>query len=111
MASVNDTVTCMAHGYPQPVFDLRIQKLSTVTTVSNRSDGFVVDEEDRYFMDTADESSEVEVKGFKDYRIRETDVGQVKLTCNVSNGLGWGNNSLVLEVIGGKSDNNIIIEL
>ena len=82
-ASVNDIVTCLGHGYPQPVFDLRIQKLSSGSTNTPESGGVEVD---HLFMDTADESSEVEIKGFEDYRIRQKDVGQAELTCNVSAG-------------------------
>ena len=97
---VNDAVTCVAHGYPQPVFDLRIEKLSS--TLASEEDY-----EDRSFLDSTDDSRTLDImdiKSFEDYRIKQKDVGQVKVTCNVSNELGWDYNSLVLEVIEGKLD-------
>ena len=94
--AVNDIVTCLAHGYPQPVFDIRIQNLSLGLT--NDFDG-----DDRIVSKTTGiNSSEASIKSFADYRIKEKDVGQVRMTCNASNEIGWGYNSLDLEITGGK---------
>ena len=75
--AVGDTVTCVAHGYPQPVFDLRIRNLSP--------------------------EAKMAIKGYEDLRIGLKNMGRVEITCNVSNELGWGCNSLVIEVKLSKS--------
>lgn len=110
---VNDTVTCLAHGYPQSVFDLRIRNVSAETGDESESRG--VGNENRVFMDKDEEeredgsggeyvtdAAEVEIKGFEDIRIGPMNVRHIEITCNVSNALGWGYNSLFLEVKSSK---------
>lgn len=118
--AVGDTVTCVAHGYPQPVFDLRIRNVSPET--GNKSWSHGVGYENRFFMDTdeteKDDHSDgnnteyatgMEIKGSEDFRIGPLNVGLMEVYCNVSNALGWGYNSLALEVKLSKScnDNNL----
>jgi len=93
--AVGDIVTCVAHGYPQPVFDLRTRDLSVKAGATTESRGL----ED----DNTEESIEVEIKGSESIQIGPQDVGHMEITCNVSNALGWGYNSLDLEVTPSKS--------
>src|SRR6218665_1849959 len=86
--AVGDTVTCVAHGYPQPVFDLRIRNLSPEGDNSvTHGVGY----------------AKMAIRGYEDLRIGLKNMGRVEITCNVSNELGWGYNSLVIEVKLSKS--------
>lgn|SRR6218665_718824 len=112
-ALVNDTITCISHGYPQPVFDIGIVRVSPEntwgstgrhypSTVRGIQDSEVV----LNSVDTANESTEVEIKEFEDYQISEKDVGKVSIYCQVSNAHGKLFTSIDIEVKLGKSVNS-----
>jgi len=91
-ALVNDIISCVSHGYPQPIFSIRALKNSS-------------DRKSPCCSYTVNTSTEVEIRGFENYQISEKDVGQVEIQCYVWNSLGSRSNSIVLEVKLGKSIN------
>jgi len=98
-AFVSDTITCVAHGYPQPHFNLHIDRLPEG---QDSKSGASQSEENYDGVGTADEPGEDGIVRSASYLMQPADVGRVEITCNVSNALGWGINSLIQEIIPSK---------
>src|SRR6218665_842760 len=109
-AVVNDTVTCVAHGFPEPKFDLHVRHLSSGHENTSQNQQFnrnTTNEKAETLKTDIREVTIDNIKTSENYCIDQKDVGQVEVTCNTSNALGSGYKAHVLKVRSSKSEHYV----